>query len=35
MQCREGTVRSTLHTALGHLRGVLLDDHSTPEVADD
>jgi RNA polymerase sigma-70 factor (ECF subfamily) len=35
MQCREGTVKSTLHTALAHLRTLPLDDRSTTEVTDE
>jgi RNA polymerase sigma-70 factor (ECF subfamily) len=35
MQCREGTVKATLHAALGRLRTLLLDDRTITEVADD
>jgi RNA polymerase sigma factor (sigma-70 family) len=35
MQCREGTVKATLHAALGRLRTLPLDDHTTSDVADD
>ncbi|MGH9017331.1 MAG: RNA polymerase sigma factor [Acidimicrobiales bacterium] len=34
MQCREGTVKATLHHALGRLRLVLLDERPTTEVPD-
>jgi DNA-directed RNA polymerase specialized sigma24 family protein len=35
MQCREGTVKATLHAALGHLRTLPLDDRTTTEVDND
>jgi RNA polymerase sigma factor (sigma-70 family) len=35
MQCREGTVKATLHAALGILRTLQLDDPTTTEVTDD
>jgi len=35
MQCREGTVKATLHAALGILRTLQLDVPTTTEVTDD
>lgn len=35
MQCREGTVKATLHAALAHLRTLPLDDRTTTEVEND
>jgi RNA polymerase sigma-70 factor (ECF subfamily) len=35
MQCREGTVKATLHAALAHLRILPLDDNTTSEVDND
>lgn len=35
MQCREGTVKATLHAALGRLRTLPLDDRTTTEVHDE
>ena len=35
MHCREGTMKATLHAALGHLRTLPLDDRMTTEVDDD
>jgi RNA polymerase sigma factor (sigma-70 family) len=35
MQCREGTVKATLHAALAHLRTLHLDDRTTSEVDND
>ncbi len=35
MQCREGTVKATLHAALAHLRTLPLDDRTTTEVDND
>ena len=35
MQCREGTVKATLHAALAHLRTLPLDDRATTEVEND
>lgn len=32
MQCREGTVKATLHAAVAHLRTFPLDDRTTTEV---
>jgi RNA polymerase sigma-70 factor (ECF subfamily) len=35
MQCREGTVKATLHAAVAHLRTFPLDDRTTTEVEHD
>ena len=35
MQCREGTVKATLHTAVAHLRTLPLNDRTTTEVDND